>query len=36
MWRTRNYITYGADPDNRDEYFGWLQARRILAPTHCP
>jgi hypothetical protein len=34
IWRTRSYITYGADPDNRDEYFGWLQARRILAPTY--
>ena len=34
IWRTRNYITYGGDPDNRDEYFGWLQARRILAPTY--
>jgi hypothetical protein len=34
IWRTRSYISYGADPDNRDEYFGWLQARRILAPTY--
>lgn len=34
IWRTRNYVTYGADPDNRDEYYGWLQARRILAPTY--
>ena len=34
IWRTRNYITYGADPDNRDEYYGWLQARHILAPTY--
>ena len=34
IWHTRNYITYGADPDNRDEYYGWLQARHILAPTY--
>jgi hypothetical protein len=34
IWRTRNYITYGADPDNRDEYYGWLQARKVLAPTY--
>ena len=34
IWRTRNYIRYGADPDNRDEYYGWLQARQILAPTY--
>jgi len=35
IWHTRKYVVYGADPDNRDEYFGWMQARRILAPTYA-
>lgn len=34
IWRTRKLVTYGADPENRDGYFGWLQARKILAPTY--
>jgi hypothetical protein len=34
VWRTRKLITYSADPDNRDGYYGWLQARKILAPTY--
>jgi hypothetical protein len=35
IWRTWQFITYSADPDNRDGYYGWLQARKILAPTYA-
>lgn len=34
IWRTKSFVVYSADPDNRDGYYGWLQARKILAPTY--
>lgn len=34
LWKSRDSITFGADPVNADGYFGWASVRSALVPTY--
>ncbi|TFV89817.1 hypothetical protein [Blastococcus sp. CT_GayMR16] len=31
---SRHHVSFGADPVNRDEFYGWLPVRRVLTATY--
>jgi len=34
LWQTRRLVSFGADPDDEDGYYGWATAREVLAATY--
>ena len=35
LWRSRNMMTFGADPINSDGYFGWAKVRQSLSAVYA-